>query len=494
GLTHLDGRQFQLQLQTIMLRSEAEFSLPDDYNPDDAGLLNIDEDPVLTEGKSNANVAAYFPFIGTVGIPLPIIALPTAGISIKPPGSKFTFANALYAPMAAGFSKDDDDPGRYQAKQIAIQRLTYLSPSFGYQVTDEFSVGASLLFSHQALTIDQDLRAPNVLIGVLEELQDAFGCFDENGNSTGNDPLAPLITLCGGNVGPYDDVGNLQLELSESLSPSFNLGVLWEPNGWFKWGAVYQSSATSKLSGEYELEYTEEFAGFFRNFNSSIVGAITGAIFQFPNGNTYESGYVTSEITYPQHFQTGVKFKYFDIFHLNLDVGWTDFDTFDAVELQFDRQVSFLSTAKVLSPDLVTDTTLTLPLNFESVWTYNIGMAMDLNSRIQLRAGLEPRRSSIPDENFSLQAPLGFARLYSVGLGYQWDLDTVIDLSLSFMKSVEKIRADPQIEDPNDPYPNSSNSINRNCLTCLVSNPYPGLDIDTNLRIGAAGISFRTKF
>lgn len=494
GLTKLDGRQFQLQFHNIILQSEADFSLPEGFDPEDTGLLNPAEDPVLNEGTSKANVAAYFPFIGTVGIPLPIVALPTAGISIKPPGSKFTFANAIYAPMAAGFSKDKDDPGRYQAREVAIQRLTYLSPSFGYQVTDEFSVGAGLLFSHQAVALEQELRAPNVLVGVLEELQDAFGCFEEDGTPTGNDPLAPFITLCGGDVGPYDDIGTLNIEMTESLSPSFNLGMLWEPNGWFKFGAVYQSEATSYLKGDYELEYRKEFSDFFRTFNSSIIGAVTGAIFSFPQGQTYEAGHVSTELTYPQHFQAGMKFRYFDIFHFNLDAGWTDYDEWDSLNLQFDRQVSFLSTAKILSPGIVTDTSLDMPLNFRSVWTYNIGMAMDLNSRIQLRAGFEPRHSSIPKDARSLQAPVGFMRMYAVGLGYQWDLDTVIDLSMSFMKSVEHINADSQDDSANNDYPNSSNSLNRNCLTCVVTNPYPGLDVRTQLTIGHAGISFRTKF
>lgn len=497
GLTKLEGRQVQVQLQGVMLRSEASFSLPNgyDYDQGEADLLPIHEDPVLTEGKSHSNVAIYIPGYGLVGVPLPILALPSAGISINPPGSKFTFANAVYAPMAAGFSKGDDDPGRYQAKTIALQRLTYLSPSFGYKVTDEFSVGAGLLFSHQAVALEQDLRAPNVLIGVLEELQDAFGCFDaETGEPTGNDPLAPLLTLCGGNVGPFDDVGTLKINTTESLSPSFNLGLLWEPNGWFKFGVGYQSEATSQLKGDYDLEYTDEFADFFRNFRSSIIGAIGGAIFSLPTGNKRERGFVTTELTYPQHFQAGVAFQYFDVFHLNLDLGWTDYDKWDELYFEFDRDVSFLSTARTLSPDLVTSSTLTMPLNFKSVWNYKVGASWDLNSRIQLRAGLEPRKSSIPDDSRSLQAPIGFARLYSVGLGYQWDLDTVVDLSLSFMKSVRHIRADPQNAENFDDYPNSSNSLNRNCLTCVVTNPYPGLDIDTKLTIGAAGISFRTKF
>src|SRR5690606_14247997 len=109
----------------------------------------------------------------------------------------------------------------------------YFSPSFGYKVNDQLALGASFLFSHQAVAVNQDVRAPNMLIGVLEELQGAFGCFDENGNSTGNDPLAPIITLCGGRVGPFKDIGELQILTEETLSPSYNLGLLWEPTDWF---------------------------------------------------------------------------------------------------------------------------------------------------------------------------------------------------------------------------------------------------------------------
>ncbi|MAY14898.1 MAG: aromatic hydrocarbon degradation protein, partial [Oceanospirillaceae bacterium] len=199
GLTKLEGRQIQIQLMNILLSSEATFSLPDDYDADQAGLLDISKDPILgSDGRaeSQATAAAYIPGIGLMPMTLPVLTLPTGGVSIQPPGSKFTFANAVYAPMAAGFAKDDNDPGRYQAKQVALQRFTYLSPSFGYKVTDEFSVGASFLFSHQAVAVVQDIRAPSVLIGVLEQLQNAFGCFDEaTGEPTGNDPLAPLITL-----------------------------------------------------------------------------------------------------------------------------------------------------------------------------------------------------------------------------------------------------------------------------------------------------------
>ena len=494
GLTKLDGRQIQFSLQNIYLKAEYSFNLPDDYDSE-GQLLDVSKDPVVGE-SGEASAAAYIPGVGIQAMDvLPILQLPSAGMSIKPEGSKFTFANAVYAPMAAGFAKADNDPGRYQAKKVAMQRFAYLTPSFGYEVTDEFAVGMSFLFNQHALALEQDLRAPSILIAVGEQLQDAFGCFDDvTGEPTGNDPLVPLIALCGGNIGPYDDVGTLKIDTQESLSPSFNVGFLWEPKEWFAWGATYQSGADVNLAGSFELEYTDDFAGFFQKFHSTIFGAIGGAIFSLPNGTKKESGLVSVTQPFPQRFQTGIKLKVFKDFQFNMDLGWTDYDTWDELTIEFDRPVSFLSSAKILAPGLVTDTSLTQPLGYKSVWSPAFGFGYDLNSRVQLRAGFEPRASSIPKDARSVQAPLGFARLYTLGMGYQWDKDSVVDFSFAFMESKETIYADPQEQNDTGPYTNSSNSLNRNCLTCTVTNPYPGLDVETSLKIGAVGITYRTKF
>ena len=43
---------------------------------------------------------------------------------------------------------------------------------------------------------------------------------------TGNDPLAPIITLCGGSVGPFKDIGELQILTEETLSPSVQPGLV----------------------------------------------------------------------------------------------------------------------------------------------------------------------------------------------------------------------------------------------------------------------------
>jgi len=141
GLTKLEDRQLSITLMNVILHSEAEFEVPEDAETENE-LLDISEDPTAGE-KSEVHPAAFLPGVGIVPMHLPVLTLPSGGVSVNPPGSKFTFANAVYIPMAAGFYKEDDDPGRYQGKQIAIQRMTFLSPSFGYKVSDELSIGAS---------------------------------------------------------------------------------------------------------------------------------------------------------------------------------------------------------------------------------------------------------------------------------------------------------------------------------------------------------------
>src|SRR5690606_34745364 len=148
----------------------------------------------------------------------------------------------------------------------------YLSPTFGYEINDEWSVGAGVNFSYHAIAIDMMARAPNMLMGVTEVLQDAIDCQDKR------EPLMPFLGFCGGNVGPWDDVGSVSFAVQETLSPTFNIGVLWEPTDWFSWGASYTSEGKMKLKGDYELVYTDDWSGFWNSFSNSLIGSITGAI------------------------------------------------------------------------------------------------------------------------------------------------------------------------------------------------------------------------
>jgi len=482
GLTKLDGRQLEVNMLSIYLDIDAGFIADEDYEIFGIKGLETDpltgkqRDPVANTRSHTNNVALYVPGYGILRLPPGPAVAPSAGISIKPPGSKLTFANAFYMPMAAGYYREKDDPGRYQPQAATLQRTTYLSPTVGYEINDEWSVGAGIQLSHFGFAADQYMRAPNMLIGVAEVLQDAFNC------ESGGEPLQPWLALCGGNVGPWDDIGAMKLNLQETISPTYALGVMWEPTDWFSWGASYTSEADMNLKGQFEIQYTDDWSGFWQSVNGSVLGAITSAILSLPSGAPREAGNVSMDLVYPQHFQTGISVDVHPLLTLNADIGWTDFAQWDAFEFKFDRKLEFLNAARILSPDNATPDSLRLPLGYKSQWNWAFGAELHVSSRLDLRAGVEIRDSVIPDDQRSIMAPFGGANLYSVGLGYRWDKDTEIDLNLSYLQSIETIPAD------------SSCNVNCDNITNIIYNPYADLEIKTSLRVVMAGLSFRTKF
>ena len=69
-----------------------------------------------------------------------------------------------------------------------------------------------------------------------------------------------------------------------------------------------------------------------------------------------------------------------------------------------------------------------------------------------------------------------------LGLGYQWDKDTVIDVGFNYFVTKQSVKAD--------------NSCNLNCtgLDNLVYNPHAGLDVDTTVKAYIFAMTYRTTF
>src|SRR5690606_7433676 len=128
----------------------------------------------------------------------------------------------------------------------------------------------------------------------------------------------------------------------------------------------------------------------------------------------------------------------------------------------------------LLAPDNATNRTLILDRDYESVWSWALGVQYDVNDRLSLRMGFEPRTSAIPSNKADILAPLGDADLYGFGAGYRWDKDTEIDLGFNYLVSKQDIPA------------GTSCNINCSGLLDMVYNPYADLDVKT--KIGRAHV------
>lgn len=496
ALTKIKGLQTDFQGIVAFFDVKREFSVPEGYN-----VFGFSDDPLVcndgaevwsdlcTDFKDKVNgdveyVSLYVPGLKKVidlGEGLPMVA-PTSGIAYNPPGSKATYATAIYAPLVAGFGHENGNPANYMGQQVALERITYLSPSIGYQVSDELSVGASIGMSYQAIAMDTDLRFPNELIGMLRMIDEVVCTpFKENSDII-TDIL--LLGICNAEEGmnPFGTFGSMQIAMEQSLSPTYNLGVLWEPTEDFSFGLVYQSAAKMRLKGKYHINNGKASQELISGMMSSPTGQILAAILGFPSYiPPNESGLVSMDFEFPAHAQAGIKYKIIPDLQINFDVGWTDYSAWDEFKFEFDRTVSALKIAKLLSGN-VTDNSLALPMGFKSPWNFGVGLEYSATDRLKLRMGYEPRTSAIPKDKRNTMVPINGAQLFGLGLSYRFDADTDLDLSIGFLRSKDSIPA------------NSSSLANLTGVNNLLLNPYAGLNIKTDTKVTILGLNYRTRW
>lgn len=164
-----------------------------------------------------------------------------------------------------------------------------------------------------------------------------------------------LLGICNAQEGmnPFNRFGQLKVTVEQALSPSYNLGLLWEPREDFSFGMVYQSSSKMRLKGKYFIDNERAPRELIRGLNSSATGSVFARVLGFPSSiPATESGLVAMDFEYPAHFQAGITYKIIPDLQINFDVGWTDYSAWDKFRFEFDRQVSALQIAKLLSSDI----------------------------------------------------------------------------------------------------------------------------------------------
>ena len=192
---------------------------------------------VSGESSSVEGPSVMIPFEGLTETPLLLMTM--GGASYEDPNTGWTFATTVYTPLAIGYSRASSerrtlynsngedvgvservngDPGEVQGQQVAISRITYFSPSIGFQLTDDFAIGASIGFSWHGLGLVTDFRAPLYTAAFLGELESDL-------NASSIEALNDALHV----INPYDYIGELSLEMEDALSLSFNIGFLWEP-------------------------------------------------------------------------------------------------------------------------------------------------------------------------------------------------------------------------------------------------------------------------
>ena len=465
GLAKIRRDTYQLKFIAALLESSTSFGKHQGSSKDFLEAFSF-EDP-LENSKSQLDSSApvmALPGLGMIDIPAQ--AFPLGGFAIAPPSSSFVFGSSVYSPQAVGYSRADDDPGRYQGRRVSLLRLTYLSPTLATQITDQFFMGFSIGLSTQSVGMDMDLRAPNLLLAGVD-----IAC------GIANDEIGIDISSCepANRLGPFKDIGNLTLEVDEFVSPSFNIGLLWEPIPWFSLGFTYRSEAKTTMKGDYEFSYSESWQAFWGGLNTLGTPIL-------PDGNATEKGEATLTMTFPADAQLGMKLVLFPDLILTTDVRWSEYSSWDSFDINFDKNLNFLKVALLVAPNQASQTELKLPRNYRDSYAFGLGIQYLVSDRLELRLGYELREAMAEEDKQDLIIPVGPADYYGAGFGYKLDADSRIDLAIAYLKAEENVAA------------GKSTNANSTGMDNLIYNPYAGLPFKNEVSVTFFNIAYESTF
>ena len=348
------------------------------------------------------------------------------------------------------------------ANHLYLQHLVYFGPAVSYRVSKTLSIGASFGAGQTAMGISTDVRAPNAIVNITKALGDA--------TQGGANPISDLtipFPLFGGGLGVYDTVGNLSIAMRDDFSPSYNLGVLWEPYDWLSFGLSYNSAINAHMTGKYIFSYSQQFQNMVAWEGSTALMIIISSIFDLPTSATSaQIGNVSMDMTLPQLVNFGVKLKPIKRLSLLADLHWSNWSTTSQYVIKFDQRIQLLQLAKFMGYT-GGDYNMVLEKNMKDTLTWSAGIEYQALDWLALRAGYEYRTTSSPDNVFDLMS-LPTLDYYGAGLGIKLKDNVDIDICFGYLTG-KQYTAD-----------NGSVNLNSTVLGAGVNNPYAGLNVQSD--------------
>lgn len=443
---------------------------------------NLSDDIFYDEAENSESsthaIVAVLPQGGLTDLPIGL--LPFGGIAV-PISSNITFGTSVFSTTTAGYQRDDDDPGRFFAKQLALTRFVYFSPTVGVKLNDNLSVGFGISLSYFGIGLDMPMRLPHAATAIVGEFQDQLGCFDDSGET------GLPISLCGGLLGPYSELINLSLEVDETMSVTYQLGVLWDITPWFSWGMSYQSGITDHLRGEAQIEYSDNWQGFFSDLTSAGASNLVTSL--IPSGtHSRETSDVIVDMTLPAYFSTGISLQLTPSVKINLDAKmstWGDTETLDVTFENPDLELMTLigTLDQLLALETATSDSISVPLYFEDTWSWSMGIEYAYSDRLTLRTGYEDRRTSIPNDRQTVLVPLSDIDVYAVGFSYVIDGISEVDVAFSYY-----------VPKPEHVEAGASANSNSGEVKDIIYNPYAETDFTTRTSVVKMVMSYSYVF
>ena len=191
---------------------------------------------------------------------------------------------------------------------------------------------------------------------------------------------------------PTMNVGSVQIE-GESYALGWNAAANYTFDDKNEIGVVYRSRITHSLEADAK------------------------AYSPMPDFNVKANAY--GVVTLPDSWDIGYNHKFDKKTRLELKATRTNWSTYDALNVYFDKPVFG-------KPNALSDK------NWESGWRYAIGLEHNLSDKYAVMAGFAFDESSIPYDGGDFMVPTGLRRTYSIGARYN-DKKQTVAVALGWM-------------------------------------------------------------
>jgi len=184
-----------------------------------------------------------------------------------------------------------------------------------------------------------------------------------------------------GNSGPYLGEDISQKFEGDGWGHGFNLGLLYKATDRISIGATYRSHIDVDVEGDAS----------FRNVDP---------------GNPYAVAFLdatgSSDIRLPAQATVGVAVKALDNLVVEVGVRWEDWDSTDDLEIVVDNPyIGAMSNS--------------MPRDWQSTWSYNIGGQYKLNETVAINAGYLYGQNAVPSSTLEPLIPDTDAHLFTIG-------------------------------------------------------------------------------
>lgn len=304
---------------------------------------------------------------------------------------KAWFGLSMTVPFGMGTEYDDDWAGSEHGISATI--LTFdLNPNFAFKLSEKFSVG----FGTSIQYAQADLKKRSEI---------------------GMDM-----------AGKHFAVGDMQSEIdADSIAWGWNVGFMWSPTENFRVGVSYRSKIRHDAEGDLTVEDPSFDMGKLDGLTNGNGQMIANAISQ--QLGTFD-GFAT--VTAPAWAMASVAWDVNDIVSLYGTFRWTDWSSFDKLEITSNGNINIPNVASKPIQETITN-------KWRDTYLGSLGMDLRLTDWWTLRGGIAYESSPIANPQYRTAIiPDADRWWFAIGSSFKWSDNFQTDVSFAHLHGVHE--------------------------------------------------------